>query len=150
MRRQVLFVSLRTVLDHRTDIAVASAGTQGHPEVVPPEVAEYLVQKGLDARAHPRRTLTRQIFDAAHLVIAMSIDHREFIRVHFGRSVPLFLECCGSHPCALPDLEEAVSDYRSNRAAAISYIRGTIDRIVELTPRLAGRIDVLLNERPQS
>jgi len=160
MMRQVLFVctgnvfrsltaeyALRTVLDHRPDIAVTSAGTQGHPELVPPEVAEYLMQKGLDVRAHRRRTLTQRILEPAHLVIAMSIDHREFIRVHFGRGVPLFLECCGDHPGALPDLEEAVSDYRSNRPAALAYIRSTIDRIVELTPRLAGRIDVLLCER---
>jgi protein-tyrosine phosphatase len=138
--------ALRAALHHRADISVASAGIEDRAQVVPPEVADYLMQKRFDVSAHRRRTLSRQIVDAAHLVIAMSLDHREFIRMRFGRSVPLFLECCGGQPEALLDLEEAVGDYRSNRAAALAHIQGTIDRIVELMPRLASRIDMLLGE----
>lgn len=162
MTRQVLFVctgnvfrsltaeyALRAVLDGGAHIAVASAGTQDYAHVVPPEVADYLMQKGLDVRSHRRRTLTREIVDAAHLVVAMSLDHRDFIRARYGRSVPVFLECCGGGAEALLDLQEAVSDYRTNRAASLAYIRATIDRIVELTPRLAAQIPTLLSARPQ-
>jgi protein-tyrosine-phosphatase len=52
---------------------------------VPPEVADYLMQKRFDVGAHRRRTLTQPIIDAAHLVVAMSLDHRDFIRARFGR-----------------------------------------------------------------
>ena len=157
MTHQVLFVctgnvfrsltaehALRMTLAHRADIQIASAGTEDRAMRVPPEVSEYLRQKQFDVSAHRRRTLTKEILDAAHLAIAMSLDHRDFIRARFGRSVPVFLECCGGAAEALLDLEEAVSDYATNRAASLAHIRGTIDRILELTPHLASRIDSLL------
>lgn len=162
MTRQVLFVctgnvfrsltaeyALRTVLDSRSGIAVASAGTDDYAHTVAPQIADYLMQKGLDVRSHRRRTLTREMVDAAQLVIAMSLDHRDFIRASFGRSVPLFLECCGGPAEALLDLHEAVGDWRTNRAASLAYIRATIDRIIDLTPRLAAQIPSLLSARSQ-
>jgi protein-tyrosine phosphatase len=138
--------ALRAILGQRAHISVASAGIDDRAQLVPPEVADYLLQKGFDVSAHRRRTVTRPIVDAAHLVIAMSLEHRDFIRERFGRSAPLFLECCGGRAEALLDLHEAVSDHRSNRPAALAYIRATIDHIVELTPRFAGRIDTLFGE----
>jgi protein-tyrosine phosphatase len=125
----------------RTDVVVASAGTDDYPHVVHPAVSAYLLQKGFDVRAHRRRTLTRDMLD--HFVIAMSLDHRDFIRANYGTEVPVFLECCGGAAEALLDLEEAVSDYRTNAAASLAFIRQTVDRIVELTPRLAARLDEL-------
>ena len=107
-----------------------------------PEVADYLRLKGFDIRAHRRRTLTPDMLD--DFVIAMSLDHRDFIRAGFGKEVPVFLECCGGAAEALLDLHEAVADHRTNSAAARAYLHQTIDRIVELTPRLAGRIDQLI------
>ena len=122
----------------RCDLDVASAGTEDYPHIVRPEVSDYLRQKGYDVSAHRRRTLTSDMLDAH--VIAMSLDHRDFIRRNFGKEVPVFLECCGGAAEALLDLEEAVADYRTNSAAAVAFMRETIDRIVELTPRLAARI----------
>jgi protein-tyrosine phosphatase len=157
LRRQVLFVctgnvfrsltaeyALRAALAHRGDISVASAGTEDYAHIVAPQIAEYLRQKNLDVSRHVRRTLTREIADPAHLLVAMSVEHRDFIRARFGRSAPLFLECCGEAPEALLDLHEAVRDHRINPAAALAYIHATIDRIIELTPRLARRLDILL------
>ena len=151
--RQVLFVctgnvfrsltaeyALRAALNGRAGIAVASAGTEDYAHTVMPEIREYLLRRGLDVSAHRRRTLTQALVEDAHLVIAMSLDHRDFIRQRFGRSVPLFLECCGHPPEALLDLHEAVLDHRTNKAAALAYLHSTIDRIVELTPRLVKRL----------
>ena len=129
----------------RSDIVVASAGTAQGDDVVPPEVSSYLLSKGFDVRAHRRRALTREIIEQADLVVAMSLDHRDFIRARFGVEVPVFLECCGDAPAALLDLHEAVADYRTNPVAAAAHIRATIDRIIELTPRLALRLDRLLS-----
>ncbi len=151
--RQVLFVctgnvfrsltaeyALRAALDGRAGIAVASAGTEDYAHTVMPEIREHLLSRGLDVSAHRRRTLTRAMVEEAHLVVAMSLDHRAFIRECFGRRVPLFLECCGHGEDALLDLHEAVLDYRTNRGAALAYLRETMDRIVELTPRLVKRL----------
>jgi protein-tyrosine phosphatase len=155
--RQVLFVctgnvfrsltaeyALRAALKGRADIAVASAGTEDYAHTVMPEIREYLLSKGLDVSTHRRRTLTQAMVEDAHLVVAMSVDHRDFIRERFGRSVPLFLQCCGHAPEALLDLHEAVLDHRTNKAAALTYLRSAMDRIVELAPLLARRLEELL------
>jgi hypothetical protein len=123
---------------------VASAGTDDYPHVVRPNVRDYLLSRGFDVGQHQRRTLTREILQASHLVIAMSVDHRAHIRDRFQGDALLFLEACGELGEALPDIEEAVLDYRTNPAAVDAHVRATIDRILELTPRLAARLDLLL------
>lgn len=135
--------ALRRALAPDARIAVASAGTDDYPHAVRPNVREYLLSKGIDVSAHRRRTLTLELLAEADLVVAMSTDHVEFIHERFGRRVPLFLEACGLEPAALPDIEEVVADYRTNAAAVDAHVRLTIDRIIELAPRLAARIELL-------
>jgi len=136
---------LRRALAHRTDIHVSSAGTDDFPHVVRPNVREYLRAKGFDVSRHERRTLTEALLRDAHLVIAMSTDHVRFIRSRFGHAARLFLEACGEAGGALPDIEEAVLDYRTNHPAVDVHVRATIDRILSLTPRLALRLDALFD-----
>jgi protein-tyrosine phosphatase len=130
------------------NVLVSSAGTEDYPHVVRPLVSDYLLEKGLDVRGHARRTLTRSIIDASDLIIAMGIDHRAFIQGSFGVTAPLFLEACGLEAEGLPDIEEVVHDYRTNPAAVAAHVRWTIDRIVELAPRLASRIELLAERSP--
>jgi protein-tyrosine-phosphatase len=115
-----------------------------YPHVVAPNVREYLLSKGFDVSRHQRRTLTRAILSESHLVIAMSVDHREYLRGRFGHAAPLFLEACGEPGDALPDIEEVVLDYLTNPVAVDAHVRATIDRIVSLTPKLAARLETLL------
>lgn len=135
---------LRHALGERADIHVSSAGTVDFPHVVAPNVREYLLAKGFDVRGHQRRTLTEAILRESHLVIAMSVDHRDYLRDRFGHSAPLFLEACGEPGEALPDIEEVVLDYLTNPVDVDAHVRATIDRILSLTPRLAARLDSLL------
>ncbi len=136
--------ALRQAVQARPEVHVSSAGTDDYPHVVRPNVREYLRSRGFDVSAHRRRTLTAPILKDATLVIAMSTDHQLFIRDRFGHAAPLFLEACGELAGAPPDIEEAVLDYRTNAAAVDAHVRATIDRILELTPRLAARLDLLL------
>jgi protein-tyrosine phosphatase len=136
--------ALRHALGKRVDIHVSSAGTVDYPHVVTPTVREYLLSKGFDVSRHQRRTLTEAIVSESHLVIAMSVDHREYLRTRFGHSAPLFLEACGEPGDALPDIEEVVLDYATNPAAVDAHVRATIDRVLSLAPRLAARLDTLL------
>ena len=128
------------------NVVVSSAGTEDYPHVVRPEVRDYLMTKGLDVRRHARRTLTRAILDEADLAIAMGLDHRDFIQKTFGFKPLLYLEACGLPAEGLPDIEEVVHDYRTNAAAVTAHVRWTIDRIVELAPSLAARVDSLTKE----
>ena len=135
---------LRHALGGRADIHVSSAGTVDYPHVVAPSVREYLLLKGFDVSRHQRRTLTQAMLSESHLVIAMSVEHRQHLRSRFGHTAPLFLEACGEPGEALPDIEEAVLDYLTNPLAVDAHVRATIDRILALTPRLAARLDTLL------
>jgi protein-tyrosine-phosphatase len=137
---------MRSFLASRRDIQVSSAGTDDYPHVVPPYIRGYLLHKGFDVRGHQRRTLTEAIMDESHLVVAMSTDHQAFIRERFGREVPLYLEVCGEPAAWLPDIEDVIPDYQTNRAAVEAHVRSTIDRIIELAPRMAENIDTLMKK----
>ena len=139
-------VALRALLMPRADIHVSSAGTDDYPHVVGPYTRGCLLARGFDVIGHRRRTITREILDTSHLVVAMSTDHQAAIRERFGRQVPLFLEVCGEAAEWLPDIEDVIPDYRINRPAVEAHVRNTIDRIVELVPRMAVNIDVLLHD----
>jgi protein-tyrosine-phosphatase len=139
--------SLRHVLGARSDIMVASAGTEDFPHVVSPYVKHYLLARGLDVSRHYRRTLTAQILEEPGPVIAMSTEHRSVLAARFNRrGVPLFTEACGLPGEPLPDVDEAVKDHERNPVAAYAHVRMIIDRIIELTPQLANRL--LLQKRP--
>jgi protein-tyrosine-phosphatase len=131
--------ALRRELGPQSAIAVSSAGTHDYPHVVRPNVRDYLRERGLDVSTHRRRTLTREILSDAALVVAMSTDHQRFLREKFALEAPVFLQACGGACEPLPDIEEVVLDYRTNRAAVDAHVRKTIDTIIELTPRLAQR-----------
>ena len=139
-------VALRGLLSGRADITVSSAGTDDYPHVVRPYTRGYLLSRGFDVSRHQRRTLTRAILDESHLVVAMSTDHQAFIRERFGREAPLFLETCGEPADWLPDIEDVIPDYQTNRVAVEAHVRMTIDRIVGLAPRMAENIDSLLEK----
>jgi protein-tyrosine-phosphatase len=137
-------VALRRLLASREDIHVSSAGTDDFPHVVGRYTRSYLLDKGFDVSSHRRRTLTREILDVSQLVVAMSTDHQAAIRARFAREVPLYLEVCGEAPEWLPDIEDVIPDYQTNRPAVEAHVRKTVDRIVELAPRMAVNIDALL------
>ena len=139
--------ALRRELGPQSGLVVASAGTDDYPHVVRPNVRDYLLAKGLDVRAHRRRTLTREILKESELVIAMSTDHQRFLAERFALRAPVFLEACGGACEALPDIEDVVLDYRTNAAAVDAHVRKTIDLIIEQTPRLARRLQELRSSR---
>jgi len=133
--------ALRDVLGACRNVIVASAGTEDFPYVVRPLVRDYLLARGLDVSGHRRRTLTQTMLEHASLVVAMSTEHRAILAEQFGwRDVPLFTEACGIGSEPLPDVEDVVKDYQTNAAAVEAHVRWTIDRIIDLTPTLAGRL----------
>ena len=131
---------LRAALPADSGVRVSSAGTEDFPHVVKDVVREYLSTKGLDVSRHARRTLTREILTAATVPVAMSTDHRAFIRKSFGIEAPLFTEVCGLGAEPLPDVDDVVPDFETNPTAVAAHVRFTIDRILSLTPTLAARI----------
>ena len=121
-------------------IEVASAGTDDYPHVIKDVVRDYLQAKGFDVTRHQRRTLTQAICDRSTLIVAMSTDHQQFVLHRFSRRIPLFTEVCGLEPEPLPDVDDVVPNFENNPEATAIHVRWTIDRIVQLTPRLAQRL----------
>jgi protein-tyrosine phosphatase len=132
--------ALRRELVGSSRIQVASAGTDDFPHVVKDVVRDYLASKGFDVSSHRRRTLTSGICDESTLIVAMSDDHQRFIREKFERDVPLFTEVCGLGAEPLYDVDDVVPDFENNLIEAAAHVRWTIDRIIELTPRFATRL----------
>ena len=139
-------MALRRLLAQRADVHVSSAGTDDHPHLVRPYTRGYLLEKEFDVSAHRRRTLTQALVDESQLVVAMSTDHQAAIRARFRRDVPVYLEVCGEPAAWLPDIEDVIPDYQTNRVAVEAHVRSTIDRIVDLAPRLAANIDALMEK----
>ena len=133
--------ALREALGASGGIIVASAGIADIPCVVRPYVADYLFARGLDVRGHRRRTLTAPMLLEPGPVIAMSTEHRLVLAERFNcLGVPLFTEACGLIGEPLPDVDEVVPDHETNRSAFEAHVRMIIDRIIELTPKLAKRL----------
>lgn len=131
----------RALRQAESRIVVESAGTEDFPHVVKPLVTNYLLAKGLDVRAHRRRTLTPQMLADDALVIAMSTEHVDALRERYAfANAPLFTAACGLDGEPLPDVDEAVTDYATNPLAVEAHVHAIIDRIIELTPRLADRL----------
>ena len=137
-------VALRRALAARDDIQVSSAGTDDYPHTVRIQIRDYLHAKGFDVTQHRRRTLTRALLDESDLVVAMSTEHRVFLRERYQLEVPLFTEACGGPAEPLHDIEAVIPDYLTNVHAVEAHVRQTIDRIIELAPRMASSIDALL------
>lgn len=140
--------ALRALLAGNPEVHVSSAGTDDYPHVVRPYTMGYLLAKGYDVSDHRRRTLTQALIDESSLVVSMSTDHQAFIRRTFSRETPLFLEACGEPAEWLPDIEDVIPDYLTNRRAVEAHVRATINRIVDLAPRMARNLEELMRRYP--
>lgn len=126
----------------RPTTLVSSAGTEDSPLVVLPVVRDYLHSRGFDVSGHRRRTLIPAMLDEADLVVAMSTEHQRELAERFGRAdVPLYTELAGYAAEPLPDVDEAVPDFRTDVAAARRHVHRTIDRILMLAPAFAARLE---------
>lgn len=120
---------------------VGSAGIEARPQPGHPLVAARLREKGADASGHVQRKLTDDLLTGADLVVAMGFDHRDFIRLNFGREVPLFNQICYEKDEPVLDVGEAIPDWESRQEEARIYTLRVIDYIWDAIPALLVRID---------
>lgn len=133
--------ALRARLESGVGWLVGSAGIEARPQPVHPLVAERLRAKGADPAGHVQRKLTGELIAGAGLVVAMGLDHRDFIRRSFGREVPLFNQVCYEKEEPVLDVGEAVPDWERNQEAARAYTLWVIDYIWEAMPAFLARMD---------
>src|SRR5438552_14754263 len=115
---------------------VSSAGIDAKPQPVHDWVETRLREKGADPTRHVQRQLTKELVEAADLVIAMGSNHQVFIRERFGRDVPLFNQVCLGHNQPILDLHEVIADWEIEAELARTYVWSVIDVIWATAPAL--------------
>ena len=119
---------------------VESAGIKASPQSVPLVVCTPLIQKGIDPSGHIPQALTKELIDRVDLIIAMSLNHREFIQRQFGLTAPLFNEVSFGEETQILDLHEALPDWERDLVEARGYVESVIDHIWESIPALMTRL----------
>lgn len=97
-------------------------------------------EKGADLSRHVQRRLTQELLERTDLVVAMGLDHQEFIRRNFGREVLLFNQVCFQTEEPILDVHEAVPQWDLNLVAARDHMLSVIDYIWNATPAFLARL----------
>ena len=139
--------ALRAALRGEHRYRVGSAGIEASPQRMPPLIDLRLREKGADPSRHVQRRLTQALLDTTDVLVAMGLDHREFMRRQFGQEALLFNEICHGAEESVLDIHEAVPDFASNPDAAVAYAARAIDHIWESIPRFLLNIESLLSGR---
>jgi protein-tyrosine-phosphatase len=69
---------------------VHSAGIIVAPQDPRTKTLYVLQSLGIDVSHHIQAQITPTVVDAYDLIIAMAIDHQQFVKEYFGRNIPLF------------------------------------------------------------
>lgn len=126
--------------DHH-GVRISSAGTRDASNIsVRPDVAAYLMRKGLDVSRHKRTLVTANLLNSTDMVVAMNTDHQATLRERHGLDVPLYMEACGLGAEPLLDVDDVFSRDDWHSPAAFDHIRDVIDRIVSAAPGLSAKL----------
>lgn len=106
-----------------------SAGTEAWPQEMIWFVRDEILQLGGNPEGHIQRRVDQEIIDSADLVVAMGLDHQDFLKEAFGLKVPLFNEVCGLGPVPMPDIWETVPKWEEDLVASEEYARSVIRHI---------------------
>ena len=132
--------ALKARLDPGTSCVVSSAGIDVKVQSMHDWVRSGLREKGADSRAHVPRQLTRELVEAADLVIAMGLDHQTFIREQFERETPLFNQVCLGRDQPILDIHEVMPDWETDPGRARAYVKSVIDVIWATAPALRSHL----------
>lgn len=141
--------ALKAALGQDGRYRVGSAGIAATPQPMHPLIHARLRDKGADPSRHVQRRLTEALLDSTDVLIAMGLDHREFIRRRFGREALLFNQLCHGVEESVLDIHEAVPDFARNLDAAFAYAARAIDHIWDSAPLLARHLDTSSGSPPE-
>ncbi len=139
------FTKKNNILDKIAD----SAGTKTFKQSVHPSIIKRLKVYGIQSD-HQYKNLNEDLINENDLIIAMSIDHRDFIKKQFNFDVPLFnevaygkregiLDFCEYNPKITTLADDAYQDDIRRYANAI------VDYIYQSTPVLVDNINKWIN-----
>ena len=132
--------ALKARLGPGMSCVVSSAGIDAKPQSVHAWVQARLREKGVDLSRHVQRQLTKELVEAADLVIAMGRNHQAFVREQYGRDIPLFNQVCLGRDQPILDLHEVMPNWESDPERARSYVCSVIDVIWATAPAVLSRL----------
>ena len=133
--------ALKAALGPKPRYRVGSAGTLAVPQKLWAFVRDRLRDRNIDPAEHRPTRLTPEVLNAADLVIAMGLDHRDHIKECFGKDAVLFNQlCCGREESVL-DVCEAVPDWQTDERANEAHAASVVDHICNAIPALIENID---------
>ncbi len=116
---------------------VGSAGIRAKKQEIPSKVKEELEKINIDVSNHKPRKLSKEILEKYDVVVAMSSNHKEFIKKKLGnKNVLLFNELAINKEKPILDVEEEIKNYKSNINAVERKISKTVKHIFKKTPKL--------------
>lgn len=127
----------------------SSAGTGALPMKMYEAVRLRLVERGIDPTGHEQRKLGKGMLDATDLPVAMSLDHRDYVKETFGQEIPLFNRVCYGRDEPVLDLGESLANWKEDPEAADTYVRKMVDTIWDGMPHLIANMDRFLLKRGQ-
>ena len=128
--------ALRAHLGPASDITVSSAGLIAGPQEIRKEVRNYLLARGIDPSSHIQRRVTKEILAQADLVIAMGLNHRDYLYDHFNCNAVLFNEVCFGELTPVLDVDEVIPDWQQRTEEAAVYAKSVADHICNAIPAL--------------
>ena len=132
--------ALKARLGPGTSCVIGSAGIDAKPQSMHAWVQARFLEKGVDLTTHVPRQLTKELIEAADLVIAMGRNHQAFVREQYGRDIPLFNQVCLGHDQPILDLHEVMPNWERDPEQARSYVCSVIDVIWATAPALLARL----------
>lgn len=119
----------------------SSAGIGARPgHRIRPDVRYSLDRVGLDPTFHQVRLLNEDLIAEQDILIAMSDDIRLAIKEKFDHDAVLFNDVAHGRPTSIPDLPDAVPDFKVNLPRAADYVDQTVRHIHDSMPALIARL----------
>ena len=126
---------------------VESSGTYGGPHQKPEREAIAIFSKiGIDVSEHKSRKITEKIVQHCDFIVAMSTDHKEFIKENFGLDVPLFNEIAYGKKTPLLDNCEVYPTLGAEDKEFIEYNRKIVNYIIESMPYFAKNMNKFIKK----
>lgn len=126
-------------------LRVSSAGTHAIPQLVRPEVSDYLKRYRIDVADHMPRRVDETILAETDLVVSMSYDHRTFLKERFGQSSMLFNEIAVGADTPILDVGEATPPWRDDPVVATAHATRVIDYLWEVMPQFLDNLVTVLS-----
>jgi len=125
-----------------TDITVDSAGIAPQPQVILPSTLERLSFHGITV-AHQPKEITKEIVEKRDLIIAMNVNHQDYIYEMYGITAPLFNNVAFGEATGVLDIEEYKPGILTSKKEAQEvqdYVFATVDHIHDAIPHFVKNI----------